>query len=50
LFIKDAVSEQQLTDFLLPSLNTAVEDLAKLYAQNQTAINLAPIATDLRSL
>lgn len=50
LFIKDAVTKQQLNDFLLPSLKEAAQDLAKLYAQNQTAINLAPIATDLRSI
>lgn len=50
LFIKDAVTEQQLNDFLLPHIRTAAQELSALYTRNQTTINLAPIATDLRSI
>ena len=44
LFIRDAVTEEQLNDFLLPQLHSAAQEIASLFSQHGSIMNLAPIA------
>lgn len=43
LIIRDAVSEEQLTTFLLPQLREAASHVAKLYNQDGAVLTLAPV-------
>ncbi len=45
IFLRDAVSEAQLHDFLLPKLRNAAEEISKIFSLHGNVNHLAPMST-----
>ncbi|XPF93279.1 helix-turn-helix domain-containing protein [Colwellia sp. RE-S-Sl-9] len=45
LYLRDAVSEEQLNDFLLPQLRKTALEISRLFSQHGNIMNLAPVVT-----